>query len=211
MVESLHERILRAGAAVYAQCGWRGATTRRIAEEAGVNEVTLFRHFGSKDVLLQRVMEERQREGAALVLPVPPVDPEGELTDWLARHHARTTEHRDFVRQVVSDAHQRPDVACRAAQGPSAASAQLRDYVIQLNRHGWLANPAAVTPAELTAASTMLIGAMFADAMNRDLMPALFPLPVDQGLRAYVRIFLRALGVRPPARVDVPSPSVTTA
>lgn len=211
MTETLHDRILRAGAAVYTQCGWRGATTRRIAEEAGVNEVTLFRHFGSKDALLQQVMEERQREGANIALPVPPRDPEGELTEWLARHHHRTTEHRDFVRQVVSDAQLRPDVACRAAQGPSAASAILRDYVIQLNRHGWLDDPAAVTPAELTAASTMLIGAMFADAMNRDLMPALFPLPVDQSLRAYVRIFLRALGVRPPARVDVPSPSVTTA
>jgi AcrR family transcriptional regulator len=204
MAESLHDRILRACATVYAQCGWRGATTKRIADEAGVNEVTLFRHFGSKDALLQQVLQERQREGAAIALPAPPQDPEQELADWLARHHARTTEHRDFVRQVVSDAHERPDVACRAAQGPSAASAQLRDYVIQLNRHGWLAHPDAITPAELIAASTMLIGAMFADAMNRDLMPALFPQPVDVSLRAYVRIFLRALGVRPAAATGAP-------
>jgi hypothetical protein len=50
----------------------------------------------------------------------------------------------------------------------------------------------------------MLIGAMFADAMNRDLMPALFPQPVDVSLRAYVRIFLRALGVRPAAATGAP-------
>jgi hypothetical protein len=40
--------------------------------------------------------------------------------------------------------------------------------------------------------------------MNRDLMPALFPQPVDVSLRAYVRIFLRALGVRPAAATGAP-------
>jgi len=46
------ERILAAAARVYAEHGFRGATTRRIAEEAGVNEITIFRQFGSKAALI---------------------------------------------------------------------------------------------------------------------------------------------------------------
>ena len=52
------ERILEAAARVYAMHGFRGATTRLIANEAGVNEVTLFRSFGSKGALLEAVLEQ---------------------------------------------------------------------------------------------------------------------------------------------------------
>jgi AcrR family transcriptional regulator len=50
-------RIIEAAARIYAAHGYRGATTRRIAEEAGVNEVTLFRQFGSKSALLDAMVE----------------------------------------------------------------------------------------------------------------------------------------------------------
>ena len=45
-------RLLEAALEVVAERGMRGATTRRISERAGVNEVTLFRHFGSKSALV---------------------------------------------------------------------------------------------------------------------------------------------------------------
>jgi len=50
------DRILEAAARVYSKHGFRGATTRLIAAEAGVNEVTLFRTFGSKGALLEAVL-----------------------------------------------------------------------------------------------------------------------------------------------------------
>jgi AcrR family transcriptional regulator len=52
----VREQLLQAALRVYAVAGVRGATTRRIAHEAGVNEVTLLRHFGSKDTLLQEAL-----------------------------------------------------------------------------------------------------------------------------------------------------------
>ena len=55
MTPEIQNRILAAAARVYAQYGFRGATTRLIANEAGVNEVTLFRTFGSKAELGRRV------------------------------------------------------------------------------------------------------------------------------------------------------------
>ncbi|MEO7475110.1 MAG: TetR family transcriptional regulator, partial [Gemmatimonadales bacterium] len=38
---NVRDQLLTAAARVYAEVGYRGATTRRIAQEAGVNEITL--------------------------------------------------------------------------------------------------------------------------------------------------------------------------
>src|SRR5574339_309511 len=55
------EQLLQAALKVYSTSGVRGATTKRIAQAAGVNEVTLFRHFGSKDALLQEALAQKAR------------------------------------------------------------------------------------------------------------------------------------------------------
>lgn len=50
--EETRERILVAARDVIGRKGKRGATTREIADVAGVNEATIFRHFGTKEALL---------------------------------------------------------------------------------------------------------------------------------------------------------------
>ncbi len=50
------QKILDAALRVFASEGYEGATTRRIAQEANVNEVTLFRKFQSKENLLREVL-----------------------------------------------------------------------------------------------------------------------------------------------------------
>ena len=42
------QRILTSALEVFLDKGYAAATTRAIAQHAGVNEVTLFRHFGNK-------------------------------------------------------------------------------------------------------------------------------------------------------------------
>src|SRR5688500_15077624 len=100
-------RILEAAARVYAEFGYRGATTRRIATAAGVNEVTLFRTFGSKAALL----DEAVRSGAAVdvagcpgcpaPLPELPVDPERELTAWAESHMEWLRTRRALIRKAM--------------------------------------------------------------------------------------------------------------
>jgi AcrR family transcriptional regulator len=55
--DETRERIIQGAAQVFAEKGYEGATTREIAEAAGLNEVTLFRHFGSKKNLFLAVIE----------------------------------------------------------------------------------------------------------------------------------------------------------
>ena len=45
----------------------------------------------------------------------------------------------------------------------------------------------------------MLMAALFADAMGRDFMPEMYPQPPERAPALYVRLFLCAIGVRPPA------------
>ena len=50
---STRERILRATREIFERNGTRGTTTREVADRAGVNEATIFRHFGNKTNLLE--------------------------------------------------------------------------------------------------------------------------------------------------------------
>jgi hypothetical protein len=61
------------------------------------------------------------------------------------------------------------------------------------------ARPLKPTDVAHTAVS-MLMSAFFADAMGREMMPAMYPQPAERAAAAYVALFLRALGVRPAAK-----------
>jgi AcrR family transcriptional regulator len=57
-VEETRCRILAAAREIFEVNGTRGTTTREVAIRAGVNEATLFRHFGSKASLLAAMRED---------------------------------------------------------------------------------------------------------------------------------------------------------
>jgi AcrR family transcriptional regulator len=213
-------RIIDAAARVYAAHGYRGATTRLIAEEAGVNEVTLFRHFGSKSALLDAMIAECV-DLSRRSLPAQPRDPEAELVRWVTGHMEQITAKRDLLRQVMREVGEHPEHIECAGKGPAEAADQLREYVVRLRRTGGIRadDSAAPSAVEVSAAVSMLMSALFVDAMDRDMMPHLFSTPADEAPRAYVRLFLRSLGARaqrstadatPPTPGDRTAPTTTT-
>ena len=54
---STADRLIDAAGRIFARDGLEAATTRAIAREAGLNEVTLFRHFGTKAGVLAAVVQ----------------------------------------------------------------------------------------------------------------------------------------------------------
>ena len=187
------QRILEAALRVYEEAGFRGATTRRIAAEAEVNEVTLFRIFGSKESLLSEAIRAGAGAGATdpCGLPEQPVDPELELTSWCDAQMKHLRGNRSLIRKTMAEMEERPELGPCACAGPRLASHTLRAYIERLCR-GELVD--ADCPAE--AASTMLLGVVFSDAMWRDTMPEVFPQPADDAPRLYARLFLKAIGFR---------------
>lgn len=51
------QKILDAAVVLVSEKGYQGATTREIAKKAGVTELTLFRHFGTKEQLFESLLE----------------------------------------------------------------------------------------------------------------------------------------------------------
>lgn len=186
------QRLLAAAARVYAKHGYLGATTRRIAEEAALNEVTLFRLFGSKEALVEeaiRVHAVREPPGS---LPELPEDPEAELTKWCRAEILRLRHSRDLLRQCFAETGAHSQVAGDALGGMVAAGAELRRYVGRLFETG-----IATLRHNQDAASVMLLSALFSDALARDDLSEIFAITRSEAPAMYARVFLRAIGVAP--------------
>src|SRR3984893_14984728 len=109
-VDSTRERLLDAAADTFAKDGIRGATTREIARKARVNEVTLFRHFKSKEQLLRAVLERGLASEAAIM---------DEHSSWkenlresmekYARHYySHLEKKKGFARAFLAEGHVLP-------------------------------------------------------------------------------------------------------
>jgi AcrR family transcriptional regulator len=186
---TVRDLLLDAAAQVFSESGYRGATTRRIAAVAGVNEITLFRQFGSKDALMREAIA-RCREGAVVTLPEEPADPVRDLTDFARAHLTRMRERRAFIRTSMAEVEEHPDIMEPENSPPALAAKALSGYLRRLRERG-------TTRAEFDecVAATMLMGVLFADAMGRDIMRDMFPRDPEATLEEYVRLFLRGLGV----------------
>ena len=184
--------ILNAAVQVFSQHGFRGSTTRRIADAAEVNEVTIFRYFGSKEALLQEAINTPTVVGIFTPLPSDPVDPQHELAEWAAGIVKHLQSRRSVIRKCMGEIEERPELTARAAEMPTRATNELCDYFQRLAELGF-------TKQEFdpTVASAMLIAALFHDAMSREVMPDIFPKPASDAPARYAELVLRAIGVKP--------------
>lgn len=102
------ERLLEAAARVIARDGLNGSTTREIAREAGVNEVTLFRHFQTKDRLIAAVVARnfgREGEGQQPQAPAPTGDLRADLQATAAVYDRLFTENLPLIRTMLGEIH----------------------------------------------------------------------------------------------------------
>jgi AcrR family transcriptional regulator len=59
------QQLIDAAVRVFADRGFRGATTREIAVAAGVTEAVIFQHFPDKDSLYAAILEQKSRDHQA--------------------------------------------------------------------------------------------------------------------------------------------------
>jgi AcrR family transcriptional regulator len=82
------ERILVAADDLFRRVGIRGVGVEAIAEAAGTNKMTLYRHFASKDELIAEWMRGiiKQKEATwDQIIANHPNDPAGQLVEWSRR------------------------------------------------------------------------------------------------------------------------------
>ena len=197
--------ILNAAVQVFAQHGFRGSTTRRIADAAEVNEVTIFRYFGSKDALLEEAIFECAGTPFSTPLPLEPKDPPAELGEWCTGVMSALHLRGPVIRKCMGEMEERPQFTSCAAEAPTLATNEVSSYLERLKAAGFTNED--FDPA---VASSMLMGALFHDAMGRDMMPDIYPKPLSEAPSRYARLILRAIGVAA-AAVFAFAPIVSTA
>ncbi len=186
----LRDRILGAAAQVYSETGFRGATTRRIAERAGVNEITLFRHFGSKTRLLHEAI---QCAGSTTpyALPACSINPRTELREWAVANHREMFDRRFLIRTAMGEMEERPDIFPMDRSQAVCAGLDLKAYLERLQHEGRIAGD-----IDLRAATTMFMGTLFADAISRDILPSMYPDSAEASVNQYLELFARAIALK---------------
>jgi len=128
------DRLLKAAIEVFAAEGVVGATTREIARVAGVNEVTLFRHFQSKEQLLNAVAQEISHSTTS---HLQSGDWTNDLTTDLltfARHYDQLLETNEAViRMFIGEAQRHPNEALQVLQ---QAFQPLRELLVTYLENG---------------------------------------------------------------------------
>jgi AcrR family transcriptional regulator len=184
--------ILNAAVDVFAQHGFRGSTTRRIADAASVNEVTIFRYFGSKEALLQEAINESDVSAFSNPLPRDPENPLLELTRWCTAVMTHLQIRSSVIRKCMGEMEERPELSARAAEAPTRATNELCAYFSRLEKKGLTHDH-----FDASAAASMLIASLFHDAMGREMMPDIYPKPATKAPGRYARLILHAIGVNP--------------
>jgi AcrR family transcriptional regulator len=183
------ESVLAATAQLYAEHGWRGTTTKRIAEAAGINEVTVFRQFGSKAALLDAAIRHASTPSPVIHLPDIPARLAEELTVWALAHHQSIAAKSGIIRSCLAESDERPALASRACEGGMVAFGEGTRYLRAARSRGLIGRGASIE-----AATLMLINSIFMDAITRDLMPPGHARPVEALVAQFVELLLRGLG-----------------
>lgn len=111
--KSTHERLIEAAREEFGMRGIEAATTRAIAKRAGCNEVTLFRHFESKQKLLATVVQSTSEDFQGLCSCRG--DFTGNLIEDLTRFATVYTDSFErcegMARAMIAASHRRPTLA----------------------------------------------------------------------------------------------------
>ncbi|NMG18371.1 TetR/AcrR family transcriptional regulator [Brasilonema bromeliae] len=184
-------RIIQAAMQVFAQQGLHGATTREIARVAGVNEVTLFRHFASKEQLLGAVIEN------ALALQTETLSQPEEWTNDLwtdLRHFAQlyntmleATE--DLIRTFIGEAKRHPEAARRVMQ---EATKPVKEKLIAYLQNGQEKGTVR-TDVNPAVAIDMFTGMLLAGMLRRNAPSTSLSYTKQDYLESCVDIFVRGI------------------
>jgi AcrR family transcriptional regulator len=145
--DDTRERIMAAAAEIFVEKGYARATTRSIAEAAGVNEVTLFRHFGSKRNLLSEIVHQYSPlpDLTSIIVNQLSGDYRQDLLHLGTVFLNTLTQRKEALRLILCEAHEIPE---------------LREVIVQI-------------PDQLRQVLTRYFQAKIQEGSIRDLNPAL--------------------------------------
>jgi AcrR family transcriptional regulator len=181
-----HERILDAAFSLFCERGIEASTTREIAQRAEVNEVTVFRHFGSKEGLVAAILDRFLDTDASHHLR------HVKLGADLARDLELVTrqildlhrERGDFIRFIMTNLALRPEYAA----GLQAMNATMGERL-----QATMAPLIAPTGLDPRAVVIEFVSPILLRTISRVMLNYVVPEDEEEFIRSHVEVFRRAL------------------
>lgn len=153
-----------------------------------MNEVTLFRLFGSKEALIVEALDSHARALSLPRLPAHARNPLLELTTWAIQFHRSMRRSQALARRVIGESDQQPEMGAWAEATIGRAQRDLDRYLRRLGRNR------AVKARDVEAAGEMLVAALAATALSLPIVPR-HPRDSEETAEVQVSLFLRAIGL----------------
>ena len=185
------EKILLAAIDLMADKGYDGTTTKEIALAAGVNEVTVFRHFGTKEKLLEAAFNRFHygHEMTRLFNEGLKEDLHEDLLTLSRTYHKIMDRNKKLISIALKGSSTLPDsVHQEATRNPKHLRSLLADYLTQMSAQG----KAVASNPELQAMSFMWMNyGAFITRLNAK--EAVSDAELDAFIEESVSIFVKAL------------------
>ncbi len=188
--KSTAEKIIDAALQLVSEKGYTAATTKAIADLAGVNEVTIFRHFGNKRGILKAIIEQfsyfplLQQEINKNVT----WDLESDLLNFSVKHFNFLMSIKDFVMIGFKEAMQFPEINEEIANIPLHIKNELIHYFREMHERG------KIREVDFEAAALSLIAVNFGHFMSRARLGTIVSnMSTEELLKTSISIFSRGL------------------
>jgi AcrR family transcriptional regulator len=119
--EQRREQIIRTATEVFAHHGFRGATVRQLAREAGISEAMIYQHFPSKGALYDAILEKKMERTKHLYFPTDAARTKQDrsvLETIIANFLREQTEDNAFMRMLLFSALEGHDLARKFVRKP---------------------------------------------------------------------------------------------
>lgn len=184
------EKIIAAFIELFRDYGFKGTTTRAIAEKAGVNEVTIFRHFGNKKGIMDAALQTFSYSPflEKIIQDEITWDLEHDLLVMAESYHHYMDEIKDLVLISFTEAGLYPELNETIVKFPKQVKENLIYYFKEMNSRGKLIE----TNIELQAMNFVWLnfGYFISKSRFNDLLSANSR---EEFLKNSVKLFARAL------------------
>lgn len=173
-VSDTRQRIIAAAVEIGSRVGYAQATTKSIAEAAGVNEVTLFRHFGTKEKLFSQAVE--QYGAPALVQSIKEQlsgDYREDLVVFGQAVLSVLLERREILQLMLCESANIPEVRTVLARNPQELRRMLARYLEAQMAKG------IVTESHSEMLAQAFMGMFFAYAISLNILESAVDPPVS--------------------------------
>ncbi|SDZ02892.1 DNA-binding transcriptional regulator, AcrR family [Evansella caseinilytica] len=190
---STEDRLLSAAMDLMEKKGYKAVTTKEIAAKAGFCEMTLFRHFGTKQKLLEDAVNRYSyiMDMEKILMKNVQYNLKNDLALVSKTYHKYVKRNEKIILLAFQERNTNPEIAKKVAENPKILKEYLINYFEEMQRRGKMID----IDAEATAMQFlwMNLGYFISGAIGGEVVSTM---AVEQFIEQSVSVFARGVSQR---------------